>query len=131
MSTNDVNISQQLHAARARYLTRRWFLRDCGVGLAGIAAHSLLAADAGAKALTINQPDPIVVGEKGFRYDASSDEFGVISYEAASKAYKVGDKVELIVPHCDPVVNEYDRIHATRHDRVEAVWPITARGCSQ
>ncbi|MDP3073413.1 MAG: DUF1501 domain-containing protein [Opitutaceae bacterium] len=27
-------------------IARRWFLRDCGVGLAGIAAHSLLAKDA-------------------------------------------------------------------------------------
>jgi uncharacterized protein (DUF1501 family) len=28
------------------HLTRRWFLRDCGVGLAGIAANSLMAKDA-------------------------------------------------------------------------------------
>ena len=33
-------------AARAR--ARRWFFRDCGLGLAGIAAGSLLARDAGA-----------------------------------------------------------------------------------
>ena len=29
-------------------LSRRWFLRDCGLGLAGIAAHSLLAREAAA-----------------------------------------------------------------------------------
>ena len=90
-----------------------------------------LTTDAGAKALTVNKPDPIVIGESGFRYDASSDEFGVISYDAATARYAVGDKLELIVPHCDPVVNEYDRIVATRGGRVEAVWPIAARGCSQ
>ena len=90
-----------------------------------------LTTDAGAKALTINKPDPIVVGEKGFSYNAGSDEFGVIRYEAASKAYKVGDKLELIVPHCDPAVNEYDQIYGTRQDRVEAVWSIAARGKSQ
>jgi Protein of unknown function (DUF1501) len=33
-----------LAAERRRFLTRRWFLRDCGVGLGGIALHSLLAA---------------------------------------------------------------------------------------
>ncbi|MEX0727770.1 MAG: DUF1501 domain-containing protein [Planctomycetaceae bacterium] len=38
-----MNYREQLHAARARYLSRRWFLRDCGIGLAGIAAGSLLA----------------------------------------------------------------------------------------
>ena len=35
----------QLHAARARSLSRRWFLQDCGVGLGAIAAGSLLSAD--------------------------------------------------------------------------------------
>jgi D-serine deaminase-like pyridoxal phosphate-dependent protein len=43
----------------------------------------------------------------------------------------VGDRIEVIVPHCDPVVNLYDQLYATRNDRVEAVWPITARGCTQ
>jgi D-serine deaminase-like pyridoxal phosphate-dependent protein len=90
-----------------------------------------LTTDAGAKALTLNKPGPWVLGEKGFNYNAGSDEFGVIRYEAASRAYKVGDKLELIVPHCDPVVNEYDQIYAIRKDRVEAVWPVSARGRSQ
>jgi hypothetical protein len=38
-----MNIVRELRKEQARYLTRRWFLRDCGVGLAGIAASSLLA----------------------------------------------------------------------------------------
>jgi len=90
-----------------------------------------LTTDAGQKALTLNKPDPIVIGEKGFRYTAGSDEFGSIQYETSSKAYSVGDKLELIVPHCDPAVNEYDQICGTRKDRVEVVWPISARGHSQ
>ena len=49
-----------------------------------------------------------------------------------TKSYKVGDKLELIVPHCDPVVNEYDQMYCgMRKDRVEVVWPVTARGKSQ
>jgi 3-hydroxy-D-aspartate aldolase len=90
-----------------------------------------LTTDAGAKALTLNKPDAIVVGEKGWKYDAGSDEFGAIQYETSKKTYQVGDKLELIVPHCDPAVNEYDQIYGTRKDRVEVVWPITARGHSQ
>ncbi|HUE70711.1 MAG TPA: DUF1501 domain-containing protein [Pirellulaceae bacterium] len=43
-----MHAAHELHAARARYLSRRWFLKDCGIGLAGIAASSLLSADAGA-----------------------------------------------------------------------------------
>jgi D-serine deaminase-like pyridoxal phosphate-dependent protein len=90
-----------------------------------------LTTDAGAKALTLNKPDAIVIGEKGFRYNAGSDEFGAIQYETANKKYEVGDKLELIVPHCDPAVNEYDQIYGTRKDKVEVVWPIAARGHSQ
>ncbi len=90
-----------------------------------------ITTDAGAKALTLNKPGPWVIGEKDFAYNAGSDEFGVIRYETAGRSYKVGDKLELIVPHCDPVVNEYDQMYAIRHDKVEAVWPIAARGRSQ
>jgi len=90
-----------------------------------------LTTDAGAKALTLNKPGPWVAGEAGFDYNASSDEFGVIRYETARRKYQVGDKIDLIVPHCDPVVNLYDRMYAIRNDKVEEVWKISARGCSQ
>jgi D-serine deaminase-like pyridoxal phosphate-dependent protein len=90
-----------------------------------------ITTDAGAKALTLNRPGPWVVGERAFSYNAGSDEFGVIRYETATRSYAVGDKLELIVPHCDPVVNEYDQLYAIRKDRVEAVWPVSARGRSQ
>ena len=40
-----MNLQTELHLARARFLSRRWFFRECGVGLAGIAAHALLAKD--------------------------------------------------------------------------------------
>ncbi len=88
-------------------------------------------SDAGAKACTINQPWPIIKGETGMQYRSTSDEFGTILYEEnPSRLYKVGDKLELIVSHCDPVVNLYDQMYAIRKDRVEAVWPISARGMS-
>ena len=90
-----------------------------------------LTTDAGAKALTLDVPHAGVVGEPGMDYDAGSDEFGVITFATASRGYAIGDRLELIPPHCDPAVNLYDRIHGLRNDRVEVVWPITARGCSQ
>ena len=63
---------------------------------------------------------------------APADEFGSIRYDegGASRTYKVGDKLELIVPHCDPIVNLYDQICCIRGEKVEAVWPIEARGKS-
>src|SRR5581483_11894323 len=41
-----MNLANELRQAYGRYLTRRWFLRECGVGLAGIAAGALLADEA-------------------------------------------------------------------------------------
>jgi 3-hydroxy-D-aspartate aldolase len=90
-----------------------------------------LTTDAGTKTVTLNQPWPIVVGEPGFRYSASSDEFGSIEYDLANRSYQAGDKLELVVSHCDPVVNEFDMYYGIRNDRVEVVWPVTARGRSQ
>ena len=86
--------------------------------------------DAGAKACTINRPWPIVKGERGMSYTAGSDEFGTLVYEDPSRTYRTGEKLELIVSHCDPVVNLYDVMYAVRGDRVEAVWRIAARGMS-
>ena len=45
----------------------------------------------------------------------------------------IGDKVVLVPGHCDPTVNLYDwyvgvRGFGTPDARVEAVWPVAARG---
>lgn len=91
-----------------------------------------ITTDAGAKALTLNLPHAGVIGEPGADYNAGSDEFGVITFTGApARAWKIGDRIEMIVPHCDPVVNLYDVIYGIRNDRVEKVIPITARGRSQ
>ena len=87
--------------------------------------------DAGSKALTINQPTPVTIGEPGFKYNAGSDEYGTITFDQASKSYRVGDKLELIVPHCDPVINLYDFMYGIRNDKVESILPILGRGKSQ
>jgi hypothetical protein len=51
-------VSASLRAAQARLLSRRWFLQDCGVGMAGLALSSLLARDAAAKSAP---PNPLAV----------------------------------------------------------------------
>ena len=49
---------QPLQTAVARYLSRRWFLRDCGIGLAGIAAGALTARHAHAAPESANPLAP-------------------------------------------------------------------------
>ena len=90
-----------------------------------------LITDSGTKALTLNKPNARVIGEPGFDYTAGSDEYGTITFEQSTKSYKVGDRLEVIAPHCDPVVNEYDFMYGIRNDKVESILPILARGKSQ
>ncbi|WP_158858724.1 DSD1 family PLP-dependent enzyme [Lunatibacter salilacus] len=90
-----------------------------------------LVTDSGAKSFTLNKPTGWVVGEPDFLYNAGSDEYGTISFENANKTYRVGDKLEVIVPHCDPVVNLYDFMYGIRNEKVESILPILARGKSQ
>jgi 3-hydroxy-D-aspartate aldolase len=86
-------------------------------------------ADAGTKALTLNQPDPYILGSSGITYRARSDEFGAITYGPdASRTFRTGERIELVVSHCDPVVNLYGFMYGIRGERVELIWPIAARG---
>ena len=53
-----MNITTELRAEYARLVTRRWFFRQCGVGLGSIALGSLLGADKafGASSPKISNP---------------------------------------------------------------------------
>ncbi len=64
-------------------------------------------------------------------YDWAGDEHGRLDLTHAVREMTVGDRIELFVPHCDPTVNRYDSIYASRGNRMEAIWPIAARGKSQ
>ena len=88
--------------------------------------------DGGYKAFSTDRPfTPQPIGIDGVTYGWAGDEHGRLDMSNASRDLKVGDRVEFIPPHIDPTVNLYDNIYALRGDRVEAVWPIAARGKSQ
>jgi 3-hydroxy-D-aspartate aldolase len=88
--------------------------------------------DGGYKAFSTDRPfAPRPVDLANVSYGWAGDEHGRLDLAQSPKQLKVGDRVEFIPPHCDPTVNLYDQIYALRGDRVEAVWPIAARGKSQ
>ena len=88
--------------------------------------------DGGYKAFSTDRPfTPQAVGIEGVVYGWAGDEHGRLDISNASRDLKLGDRVEFIPPHVDPTVNLFDNIHALRGDRVEAIWPIAARGKSQ
>lgn len=88
--------------------------------------------DGGYKAFATDRPfTPQAVGIDGVAYHWAGDEHGRLDVTHASREVTLGDRIEFIPPHIDPTVNLYDHIYALRGDRVDAVWPIAARGKSQ
>jgi 3-hydroxy-D-aspartate aldolase len=84
--------------------------------------------DAGLKALAFDSGPPLVWDEPAAIYERASDEHGRLAVTAATNRLFIGDKVRLVPGHCDPTVNLYDWYVGIRDNRVEALWPITARG---
>ena len=84
--------------------------------------------DAGLKASSVDSGLPQVWNRKGLVYGGASDEHGRIDIAAGAVAPRLGEKLFLVPGHCDPTVNLYDFYVCVRGGRVEALWPITARG---
>jgi 3-hydroxy-D-aspartate aldolase len=84
--------------------------------------------DAGLKALAFDSGPPVVWDEPAATYERASDEHGRLAVTAATNRLRIGDKLRLVPGHCDPTVNLYDWYVGIRMNRVEALWPITARG---
>jgi D-serine deaminase-like pyridoxal phosphate-dependent protein len=53
---------------------------------------------------------------------------GRLAPSAATNRLGLGDNIWLIPDHCDPASNLSDWYVCVRGNRVEKIWPITARG---
>ena len=98
--------------------------------LATVMSHPVperAVVDVGLKAHSVDSGMPSVVGIPGAEYLKASDEHGVIALRGTGRV-DLGQKIRLIPGHCDPTVNLYDWLVCYRGDRVEAIWPISARG---
>ena len=80
--------------------------------------------DAGLKASSVDSGMP-GVWQKELRYTRASDEHGWVE---GRNPPALGEKLLLVPGHCDPTINLYDWYVCVRRGRVEALWPITARG---
>ncbi len=83
--------------------------------------------DAGLKASSVDSGMPTVWQRPELRYAKAADEHGAL-VTPGDAALSLGDALLLVPGHCDPTVNLYDELICYRGDRVEAIWPITARG---
>lgn len=82
--------------------------------------------DAGLKVLSVDSGLPLVHGLPGVEYRGASDEHGTLADPEG--LLQVGDRLRLIPGHCDPTCNLHDWYACVRDGRVEALWPVTARG---
>ena len=84
--------------------------------------------DAGLKALAMDSGPPAVADMPEVEFRRASDEHGILDIAKTNHPVRLGEKLKLIPGHCDPTVNMYDWYVGYRGDRVEALWPIVARG---
>ncbi len=91
------------------------------------AQAGVAVVDAGHKAVTVDSGLPLVWQRPGLQYVGASDEHGKLLCEPGV-APALGEKIMLVPGHCDPTVDRYDWYVGIRHGRVEAVWPVAARG---
>lgn len=82
--------------------------------------------DAGLKAQSVDSGLPVIFGRQDVEYVKCSDEHGVIADPAG--VLKVNDKLRLVPGHCDPTCNVHDWYVGVRNGKVEALWPVSARG---
>ena len=95
------------------------------------AAHAVV--DAGHKSHAIDSGLPRV-WQRDVEFANGGDEHGLLRPRAGGSSLpELGERVWLVPGHCDPTVNLHDHFVCLRggleHGRVEAIWPVDARGC--
>jgi D-serine deaminase-like pyridoxal phosphate-dependent protein len=93
-------------------------------------APGMATLDAGFKALSTDGGSPAIVGgaPRECAFFFMGDEHSAL---IGAHGLKVGDRVVLSPPHCDPTVNLYDAYHVVRGGALIDIWPVTARGRSR
>lgn len=82
--------------------------------------------DAGLKVMSADSGLPVVHAARDIEYIGISDEHGVIA--DPNNRLRLNEKLKLVPGHCDPTCNLHDWYVGIRNDRVECLWPVSARG---
>ncbi len=101
------------------------------------ANHAGMATiDAGTKAIYVTPAAPPIRIDgmrlmPEWKYDWSfGDEHGRLTFQK-DQSLRPGDRVELVVSHCDPTINLADKFYLVDNEEVIDCWPISLRGCCQ
>jgi 3-hydroxy-D-aspartate aldolase len=91
-------------------------------------AEKWVTTDGGLKCFATEGPKPAVFSgaDPASRYEYFGDEHGMLIFAGVRPA--LGDRIEVVTPHCDPTVNLHDFYHVVDGDTLVALWPVAARG---
>ncbi len=81
--------------------------------------------DAGNKALL--KPTDEVKGRPEIKVENQGAEYGILTWAAGVRDYKLGDRVDVYPSNLDMSTNVYDRYYVVRGEQVVDVWPIMGR----
>jgi 3-hydroxy-D-aspartate aldolase len=84
--------------------------------------------DVGLKSVSVDSGLPLLADHPDWEAVGVSDEHLVVRIPDGARGPAVGERLRLVPGHCDPTVNLHDWYVAVRGNRVEALWPIVARG---
>ena len=84
--------------------------------------------DCGMKSISVEREMPRALDREGLEVLKLSEEHAKAQMDPANPSPRPGERVKLIPSHCCTTVNLHDRIFVVREGRVEAVWPVAARG---
>ena len=86
--------------------------------------------DAGLKSLSDDSGPARLIDAPGWTYQHAGDEHGKLTPtgEPGRRELGIGDRVMLIPSHIDPTINLHDVMYVHRGGRIEATWPVAARG---
>jgi D-serine deaminase-like pyridoxal phosphate-dependent protein len=84
--------------------------------------------DAGKKAMSSDGAVPAPIGLPAVHSVKLSAEHATVELAAPSEVPAVGDKVLFVVGYGDTTVHLHEEIVAMRGGRIEAIWPVAARG---
>lgn len=107
------------------------FLASTVMSLGSNGGADRVVTDAGLKSLAVDAGLPSVWGAAGLSYLAAHDEHGLVAVGAGATRPALGSQLLLVPGHCDPTLNLHEELLAVRGGRVEAIWPIAARGLSR
>jgi len=88
--------------------------------------HGRAVCDAGLKVQSVDSGLPVIFGRDDVQYVKCSDEHGEI--EDPDNLLQINERLRLVPGHCDPTCNIHDWYVGVRNGKVDALWPVSARG---